>query len=245
MAIAALRPLHCRRATLSAPARDRAARLSPPAPASAAPDATAQPIATPAPPPTPPPTVEPITKLLFTGDLIPARCTYAKIMALGGDFTLPFQPLHDMLAVRRHHDRLARLHGVRRRHAVRLHADVQPRRAGRGRRWLHVRRLRRASRTPRTTSRTAASTPAAITRCSRPTRILRAAGIKSAGTGRNLFEARAPADHRAQRRLVRVPRVRRHRAVLPGRRRYAPARRRSIPRRSPRTSRTRASSPTS
>ena len=43
------------------------------------------------------PTVEPVTKLLFTGDLIPARCTYAKIMALGGDFTLPFQPLHDML----------------------------------------------------------------------------------------------------------------------------------------------------
>ncbi len=44
------------------------------------------------------PTVEPVTKLRFTGDLIPARCTYAKIESLGGDYTLPFQPLHDMLA---------------------------------------------------------------------------------------------------------------------------------------------------
>ena len=43
------------------------------------------------------PTVEPVTRLLFTGDLIPARCTYAKIESLGGDYTLPFQPLHDML----------------------------------------------------------------------------------------------------------------------------------------------------
>ena len=45
----------------------------------------------------PAPTVEPITHLLFTGDLIPARCTYAKIRDLGGDFTLPFRPLHDLL----------------------------------------------------------------------------------------------------------------------------------------------------
>ena len=44
------------------------------------------------------PTVEPVTHLLFTGDLIPARCTLAKIRELGGDFTLPFQPLHDLLA---------------------------------------------------------------------------------------------------------------------------------------------------
>ena len=44
------------------------------------------------------PTVEPVTRLLFTGDLIPARCTLAKIRDLGGDFTLPFQPLHDLLS---------------------------------------------------------------------------------------------------------------------------------------------------
>ncbi len=43
------------------------------------------------------PTPPPVTHLLFTGDLIPARCTYAKIEALGGDYTLPFQPLHDQL----------------------------------------------------------------------------------------------------------------------------------------------------
>jgi poly-gamma-glutamate synthesis protein (capsule biosynthesis protein) len=46
----------------------------------------------------PAPTVEPVTHLLFTGDLIPARCTYAKIRDLGGDFTLPFRPLHDLLS---------------------------------------------------------------------------------------------------------------------------------------------------
>lgn len=45
----------------------------------------------------PSPTPEPVTKLLFTGDLIPARCTYAKLQALGGDYTAPFKPLHDML----------------------------------------------------------------------------------------------------------------------------------------------------
>jgi poly-gamma-glutamate synthesis protein (capsule biosynthesis protein) len=44
------------------------------------------------------PTVEPVTTLLFTGDLIPARCTLQKIRDLGGDFTLPFQPLHDVLS---------------------------------------------------------------------------------------------------------------------------------------------------
>ncbi|MBF6601228.1 MAG: CapA family protein [Dehalococcoidia bacterium] len=42
------------------------------------------------------PTVEPVTHLLFTGDLIPARCTYAKVRALG-DWTAPFQPLRDRL----------------------------------------------------------------------------------------------------------------------------------------------------
>ncbi len=46
----------------------------------------------------PSPTPVPATRLLFTGDLIPARCTLAKIRSLGGDFTAPFQPLHDQLA---------------------------------------------------------------------------------------------------------------------------------------------------
>ena len=50
-----------------------------------------------APSPTAAPTVEPVTHLLFTGDLILARCTLAKIRELGGDFTLPFQPLHGVL----------------------------------------------------------------------------------------------------------------------------------------------------
>jgi poly-gamma-glutamate capsule biosynthesis protein CapA/YwtB (metallophosphatase superfamily) len=57
-------------------------------PASAPPTATA----------IPSPTPVPVTRLIFTGDLIPARCTLARIRSLGGDFTLPFQPLHDELA---------------------------------------------------------------------------------------------------------------------------------------------------
>jgi len=46
---------------------------------------------------TPAPTVEPVTRLIFTGDVIPARCTLAKLQAIG-DYTAPFQPLHDILA---------------------------------------------------------------------------------------------------------------------------------------------------
>ena len=48
--------------------------------------------------PSPAPTVEPETTLLFTGDIIPARCTDAAVAALGGDWTLPFQAMHDTLA---------------------------------------------------------------------------------------------------------------------------------------------------
>jgi poly-gamma-glutamate capsule biosynthesis protein CapA/YwtB (metallophosphatase superfamily) len=60
---------------------------------------TATSVAAPPPSPTvPAPTVEPVTTLLFTGDLIPARCTLQKIRDLGGDFTLPFRPLHDLLS---------------------------------------------------------------------------------------------------------------------------------------------------
>ena len=55
------------------------------------------PTTAPSPTPVPQPTVEPVTELLFTGDLIPARCAYAQIEGMGGDYTLPFQPLHDTL----------------------------------------------------------------------------------------------------------------------------------------------------
>ncbi|HZP57391.1 MAG TPA: CapA family protein [Dehalococcoidia bacterium] len=61
-----------------------------PPPATAAPTATATPV--------PVPTIEPVTRVLFTGDIIPARCTYAKVQALGGDWTQPFRPLHDVLS---------------------------------------------------------------------------------------------------------------------------------------------------
>jgi len=47
---------------------------------------------------TPAPTVEPVTTLLFTGDIIPARCTEAAISSRGSDWTLPFQAMHDTLA---------------------------------------------------------------------------------------------------------------------------------------------------
>ena len=46
----------------------------------------------------PAPTVEPVTTLLFTGDIIPARCVYAEIQERGGDWTLPFQPLQAVLS---------------------------------------------------------------------------------------------------------------------------------------------------
>lgn len=47
---------------------------------------------------TPQPTIEPTTTLLFTGDIIPARCTDAAVTTLGGDWTLPFQALQPQLA---------------------------------------------------------------------------------------------------------------------------------------------------
>jgi poly-gamma-glutamate synthesis protein (capsule biosynthesis protein) len=46
--------------------------------------------------PTPAPTVEPVVRLLFTGDIIPARCTAAELEALG-DYTAPFRALGDTL----------------------------------------------------------------------------------------------------------------------------------------------------
>ncbi|HEY8173086.1 MAG TPA: CapA family protein [Dehalococcoidia bacterium] len=38
-----------------------------------------------------------MTTLLFTGDIIPVRCTYARLQALD-DYNAPFVPLHDVLA---------------------------------------------------------------------------------------------------------------------------------------------------
>ena len=61
------------------------------------PTPSAEPVASATATPVPAPTVEPVTHLLFTGDIIPARCTYAKIMSLGGDFRRSYEPLHDML----------------------------------------------------------------------------------------------------------------------------------------------------
>ena len=46
----------------------------------------------------PAPTLEPITTLLFTGDIIPARCTDAAVNAHGGDWSVPFQALQPQLA---------------------------------------------------------------------------------------------------------------------------------------------------
>jgi poly-gamma-glutamate synthesis protein (capsule biosynthesis protein) len=56
---------------------------------------------TPTPPPTgtpaPSPTPVPVTTLVFTGDIIPARCSYAAMQARG-DYTAAFAPLRDTLA---------------------------------------------------------------------------------------------------------------------------------------------------
>ena len=48
-------------------------------------------------PTAPIPTVEPVTTLLFTGDIIPARCTDTAVTTRGGDWTLPFQALQPQL----------------------------------------------------------------------------------------------------------------------------------------------------
>jgi poly-gamma-glutamate synthesis protein (capsule biosynthesis protein) len=44
----------------------------------------------------PSPTPEPVTTLLFTGDIIPARCAYARMLETG-DYNAAFQPLRDTL----------------------------------------------------------------------------------------------------------------------------------------------------
>ncbi len=48
------------------------------------------------PPATPLPTVEPVTRLLFTGDIIPARCTYARLRD-GGSYDAAFDALRPLL----------------------------------------------------------------------------------------------------------------------------------------------------
>jgi len=84
----ALRALHLAAALTAAIAAAACSSAGAPAPTPAATSTTI---------PTAAPAVEPVTHLVFTGDLIPARCTLQTIRDLGGDFTLPFQPLHDLL----------------------------------------------------------------------------------------------------------------------------------------------------
>lgn len=69
---------------VTAPAQTAAARET-----SAAPTATAV--------STPPPAADDTLTLLFTGDLIPARCSYAR-MRETGDYEAAFRPLRDLLA---------------------------------------------------------------------------------------------------------------------------------------------------
>jgi poly-gamma-glutamate capsule biosynthesis protein CapA/YwtB (metallophosphatase superfamily) len=57
--------------------------------ATAPPPATAKPASSPTPPP--------VTTLLFTGDIIPARCTYARLQAIG-DYGAPFDALRPQLS---------------------------------------------------------------------------------------------------------------------------------------------------
>jgi len=44
----------------------------------------------------PSPTPQPVTTLLFTGDIIPARCSYVRMREIG-EYNAAFQPLRDML----------------------------------------------------------------------------------------------------------------------------------------------------
>jgi poly-gamma-glutamate capsule biosynthesis protein CapA/YwtB (metallophosphatase superfamily) len=151
-----------------------------------------QPSATPAPSPTRAvPTVEPVTKLLFTGDLIPARCTYAKIMALGGDFTLPFQPLHDMLVAA--DITIGTLDATASDAGTPFGCTptfslAAPAAAVAGFKYAGYDVISHAANHIKDCGTSACGDRAMFETDAN----LRAAGIKPAGTGRNLFEARAP-----------------------------------------------------
>lgn len=132
-----------------------------------------------------------MTKLLFTGDLIPARCTYAKIMALGGDFTLSFQPLHDILTSADitigSLDATASDAGTPF-GCVQTFSLAAPAAAVAGFKYAGYDVLSHAANHIKDCGIAACGDRAMFETDAN----LRAAGIKSAGTGRNLFEARAP-----------------------------------------------------
>jgi poly-gamma-glutamate capsule biosynthesis protein CapA/YwtB (metallophosphatase superfamily) len=150
-----------------------------------------EPSAAAAPPPSPAPTVEPVTRLLFTGDLIPARCTYARIMELGGDFTLPFQPLHDMLNAADITvgtlDATASDAGTPF-GCTPTFSLAAPAAAVTGFEYAGYDVIAHAANHTKDCGIDACGDRAMFETDAN----LRAAGIKSAGTGRNLFEARAP-----------------------------------------------------
>ena len=137
------------------------------------------------------PTVEPVTKLLFTGDVIPARCTYAKIMALGGDFTLPFQPLHDMLAAA--DITIGTLDATASDAGTPFGCTptfslAAPAAAVAGFKYAGYDVISHAANHIKDCGTSACGDRAMFETDAN----LRAAGIKTVGTGRNLFEARAP-----------------------------------------------------
>jgi len=141
--------------------------------------------------PSPAPTVEPVTHLLFTGDLIPARCTYAKIMSLGGDFTLSFQPLRDALAAA---DITVGTLDATASDAVTPFGCVEtfslgaPAAAVQGFAYAGYDVISHAANHIKDCGRDPCGDRAMLETDAN----LRAAGIQSAGSGRNLYEARAP-----------------------------------------------------
>ena len=160
----------------------------PSSPSSAAP-ATATIAVAPTEPPAP--TVEPVTHLIFTGDLIPARCTYARIQALGGDYTLPFQPLHDLLASADitvgSLDATASDAGTPF-GCIATFSLAAPAAAVAGFTYAGYDVIAHAANHIKDCGIASCGDEAMFQTDAN----LRAAGIKSAGTGRNLYEARAP-----------------------------------------------------
>jgi poly-gamma-glutamate synthesis protein (capsule biosynthesis protein) len=137
------------------------------------------------------PTVEPVTRLLFTGDVIPARCVYSKIEALGGDFSLPFRPLHALLSAADITvgtlDATASDAGVPF-GCTPTFSLMAPAAAVDGLRYAGYDVISHAANHIKDCGQSACGDRAMFETDAN----LRSAGIKPAGTGRNLFEARAP-----------------------------------------------------
>jgi poly-gamma-glutamate synthesis protein (capsule biosynthesis protein) len=141
--------------------------------------------------PQPAPTIEPIIHLLFTGDVIPARCVYARIQALGGDWTLPFQPLHDVLSAADITigtlDATASDAGTPF-GCTETFSLMAPAAAVNGLKYAGYDVISHAANHIKDCGMSACGDRAMFETGAN----LRAAGIASVGTGRNLFEARAP-----------------------------------------------------